>query len=300
MWKVSATAPNGKPSQFYILGVTHNGLQVEFDSYYTQTVLPAFQAAKVIVDESAPLGPNAPGCPVALPVDSVTNDLFTRARENVIAYRLKEVYHMPDLETGRKKGMSDELIRDIQAVDMKMASDYAENLSEFALYFLSGATLGETFERTGLKPVQIELQLTRPQIPVESIESMEELAAGYCGTGVIGRRELFHMKYERIAAMRDDARMKKFMESQNKDFTESLKQRKTVGTYVIGSPMVAEAFVCGRNRNWVQRIKSNLGSDGRFYILGLSHLLSSPYPNLSCDNLLESLKAEGMSVTLVP
>ncbi len=302
MWQVNASALDGKPANIYILGVSHSGLPAEYDDYYVKTVLPAFDTANVLVSERAAIDQNAPACPIALPAGDASTDLLRRAREHARLKRLKLLnsFDMNKLRDSlRKAGMSEQVISDLQEANRRTAAQYADSLSESTLAFALMEIEPEADAGAHRGPIDGALAMRRPGIAFESIDTSADLVDAYCGAGT--DRQLFLQGQLALFELREDAAALKVREQRaNANFLASLERQVMVGLGVLPSRAFEESFICERNRKWVQRIKNKLGPEVRFYSLGLAHLLPSPFPNLSCTSLLESLRAEGMSVTLVP
>lgn len=63
LWEVIGKNERGAAGKFYILPVTHNGLDVEYDDYFYKVVVPIALKADVFLHENATLVPrDVPAC----------------------------------------------------------------------------------------------------------------------------------------------------------------------------------------------------------------------------------------------
>src|SRR5438128_832681 len=84
LWKVTGPKNDGTTATFFILPVTHNGLEVEYDEYFTKTVLPiAMKADTYLSERSSMLPSEAPACANPLENTSENRDILSKARADV-------------------------------------------------------------------------------------------------------------------------------------------------------------------------------------------------------------------------
>lgn len=84
MWEVTGTAANGNPLKFYILGISHLGLDPEYNEYFFKKVIPAFNSADIFSREAADWDPSlAPECPIPLEPTQANREMIRQAREKI-------------------------------------------------------------------------------------------------------------------------------------------------------------------------------------------------------------------------
>ncbi|MET0322503.1 MAG: hypothetical protein ABW069_17410, partial [Duganella sp.] len=111
LWE--AVRGGDRPAHLYVLGATHWGLPVEYDDYFTHTVLPAFDQATTLHFEGA--GNREPEpypvCEASV-LDSEGRQIVEQLREVAYALELNVTaeLHRRGLAAGVDDGM-DELVR---------------------------------------------------------------------------------------------------------------------------------------------------------------------------------------------
>jgi len=221
LWKVTQTTDDGKPRQFHILAITHNGLDAEYDQYYEQTVVPVFKNATALFWEAAALNASTiPECPKPLAATRENARLIASARQLVVnesmAHYLRTVLPSDVNEEER------EAIRMSQEI---FAMHQAERLSEYGLliglqvqFQRSYASEADQSERMAIPYTLLQL---RPGINRVSVDTVDEMIAAYCNLDTDRAREFsFQMKKWNAT---NGVQMGADKESGNRDFIASLK-----------------------------------------------------------------------------
>ncbi|MFZ6873204.1 hypothetical protein ACO0LF_14200 [Undibacterium sp. Di27W] len=330
MWEVTGIAKDGKYLSFHILGVTHNGLEVEYDDYFFKKVLPVFSRASALSAELAPLLPNMAGeCPVPLAPTMANKEMIQAAREQIRSVLQAMFDRSPKAvipgATQAEQEAIDQMVKSNKAAHAKQL---AESYSEYGLvvamntYFQAQkngsalykpesknkleALIQQAKKETGftdeisIRPDLVDYFRTHyPQIKVESIDAPQDVVDAYCNSRP--HRELeFQHHLQRWAFNDSEAEVLQMLKDRlqfNRDLKKSIENGKMADTLSPFSMESQTGVICTRNPRWLKKmLASSLDSQNKFYALGLAHLLPREDGRNQCDTLLTMLKKEGMSV----
>ncbi|WP_445234013.1 hypothetical protein [Duganella rhizosphaerae] len=295
LWEVINKKPDGTIQVFHVLGVTHNGLNSEYDSYFYEKVIPVFKIASSYSFESAALAPElVPACPSPLAETPRNTLLLGRARALV-----SDAYYAKLSSTGLPDAVNDDDKAAIRASQRIFASQLSQNLSEYGLLIAlkaRRAMLKREQPAPHRSAVADYLFLNRGNIAVESIDTPTEMLDAYCGQNS-ARVFSFSDELELLEEIdKDDASESEAISSE-RYFLKSLERGALVPELEHGSKEYWDNYVCKRNGNWVKRITEDNNLDGKFFALGLAHLLPSAW--VGCATTFESLEKNGMRIRLL-
>jgi uncharacterized protein YbaP (TraB family) len=308
LWEVKESGP-GATGRFYILAVTHNALDTEYDDYLAQIVIPVAMKADVFFREASGMVPNAyPPCPTPLADTEENRQILRTVRHEVERAGVdffRGAQWVPDL-SAQEAAEVEEALR-------TMAHDKAAELSEYGLIAQMTSYFDNTLARhpelwpNWLKPRPqvadyLAEQRIRKKIKAnESIDANLDIFHAYCG--VSSARRAHYLL--RLVTENDPAKFKSVTKQDrarfDADFTESLQRGFLVGTLAdAASDEYKTHLVCDRNDKWMATMRRAPGSGIHFYALGVAHVLQpGPDSPSRCDGLLARLRQEGFSVTLL-
>jgi hypothetical protein len=311
LWEVTGINAQGVSGQFYILPITHNGLAVEHDDYFYQKVLPIAMDADVLLSERATMfADSAPACQTPLADTRRNRRVLAEARAAVekASYDFAGPAPVPD-------GASEQDRRDIDEAMHIMARMEAEKLSEYGLLLQMQTYLTSTQlqypERIprggggyGSRPEIsrfLEHQRAIAKKANASIDENNDLYEMYCSMGE-KRAKYLQQRINWYAPTHfvppSEAQIARF----SAGFAESMKSGRESALFAKFPSLSSEfdqQVVCDRNDKWVKRMMASLGTDVRFYAVGLMHVIESAPNHYRCDRLLVRLRKEGLTVRLV-
>jgi hypothetical protein len=309
LWEIKGKNSHDIEGKFYILAVTHNGLDAEYDDYLVRTVVPIAAKADVFFHEAGGVVPSAyPPCPVPLANTEENRQILRAVRDEV-----EDAHYNFSGAVNGIPGLSEHDAAEVQEALHTMAHDEAAALSEYgliaAMESLLGSTLAqhpELWPKWSKRRPQIANYLANQRIARQikankSIDADLDIFYAYCN--VDGARRGRHLL--RLVAENDPAKFKPITEQErariDAAFDESLRRGSLIGTLTDASANeYSTHLVCDRNDKWMETMRKGLGTGTHFYALGVAHVLQ-PGPNNShrCDGLLAKLRHEGFSVTLL-
>jgi hypothetical protein len=295
MWRVTGVGANGQPLDFYLFGVTHQGLSVEYDRYFSERVVPAFLSASYFADESAVVVPQAlPACKgVSLAVGEEEaiatarahlSDLVTRFHDEV-NQRSARVLNIPPPASFREygdlvaNGMSEfGLINAIAQYRGRLASLYNGPSSRVAGF-------------DGRAPAAV-LREMRPELKAGSLDSAQDFVDVFCALGdarvallkaTVQQDEAHDVPYDSDALVAEATA----------DFLRTFADQRSRGVFRTDERFYGQ-FLCARNRNWLRKMLER-GDGISFYAVGGSHLFPDE-DGAQCAGLLKDLAQRGLSV----
>lgn len=308
LWAVTGKDHHGV---LYLLPVTHNGLEAEYDDYFYKTIVPLAMGADVFFREGALLVPSeAPACPTPL-ADTVENRTILR---QAYADTERAVY---DLRPPLKKldWMTDQDWKEVQEAEHWFAHDPTSKLTEYGLIVSMGTSLYNTqlqhpeiLRSAGYTP--------RPEVANylaherwvkgikknESIDTPKDMVDAYCSVDSRRRGKYLQRELEKDDPAKFAPISKEALVRGNSDFSESIQKGVLVGEF-DDSPddEYNTHLVCDRNEKWFARMRQGLSSGVTvFYALGAAHILQPSLRNAKrCDGLLARFRKAGFIVTLV-
>ncbi|MFZ6757882.1 hypothetical protein ACO0K9_11795 [Undibacterium sp. Ji50W] len=313
LWEISGTNQTGVSGKFYILPVTHNGLDVEYDHYLQRTIMPLALKADVFSHEAALLiSFKMPACPVPLSDTPDNRQRLQALRDRVT--RADAAMTMPTDEqadaTAARLELNEQQKRELHQANLYFVKSRVENLSEYGLHAAMIEKFSEILrknpelkrqlgiDRTARSQIASFIALERKEKTNASIENATEMLEAYCNMG--DARLQFLEKY--VTAY-DPFNFKPMSDERiahsNKEFSDSVSTGFLTPLWEGDSKESDREIICGRNKNWIRTIKQNLGEGVQFYALGLSHVFQSKANPERCDGLLEVFRKEGYSVKLL-
>lgn len=294
MWEVTGNIPGIGPATFHILGITHDGFDVEYDSYLVRVIVPTLKKARVLWHEHAAFFPTqVPKCKTPL-IETAELELVRTLRSKVE----KRLYM--SLPHGDKSQFDDATLTDIKFSNETFARRLAGELSEFGLV----AQLRSLRLNNPQKPIQVSrrgsvtgfLVSQRPDIPQISIDTPEEIFDAYCD--MPEREKYLKDQMDHWDSDNDDTFSQSEMESLDVQFADAIR------TNLIGELFKSEfsnaqgvTWICKRNMNWAKKMTEK-NNNAAFYSLGLAHLVQTQRGS-GCPDLKELLRRRGMTVKLV-
>lgn len=92
LWEVTGKNVQGVTAKFYVLAVTHNGLDVEFDAYFRDKVIPALDQSNIFSFEGASLAASQVSeCPNRLEQTERNVEILRSGRDRVRAAYLRQL-----------------------------------------------------------------------------------------------------------------------------------------------------------------------------------------------------------------
>lgn len=313
LWEVSAGNEGGVKGRFFILPVTHNGLAVEYDTYFYKTVVPIAMRADVFLYEGSHIFPSeAPACETALS-DTVENrEILRQAFADV--ERASFDFRGPAPDPG---GLSEQDRIDLLQMSHQVAHDSVKNLTEYGLITAMDMYLTSTQLQHPKKfPKE---NIGYPSMPIvapylkqhrkkfnadsrsESIDEKFDILQAYCHMGDLRARYL-----QRQIEWRDPAKFKVPTTQEiarfNAGFVDSIRKgymSEILSSFPTLDAEFNEKIICERNEKWLMRMRMNIGNGTRFYAVGMSHVIQPPPSLARCDGLLVRLRNEGFALKLV-
>ena len=293
MWV--AVKPGGGPT-IYLLGITHLGVDAEYDTYLDRRILPAARrASRFYLEGVAPARQvgSEPAC------DEPLTDPEAVALESKARAQLEEL-EFDNFRSLRDHGTAFTKAPDVQL--RAMARSDAHDLSELGLMGAFGI-YGKSQQLPGpvaRGSVVDTLLKTFKSYQVHDIDEEGAFAKAYCGMGPSRIRYFYSQTLGRdLAEVPDSARqLVDMMDTVNRDFIDTIKQHKASGSLV--SPMEWDvSMTCARNAQWIRKLDSQAPGSTLFVAVGVVHIfpiVNSPVP---CHGILKNLGDQGYSVRLV-
>jgi len=304
MWEVTGDIPGVGPTKFHILGITHDGFDVEYDAYLARVIVPTFNNARVLWHENAAFfAAQVPQCKAPL-TGTAELELVRTLRSKV------EKRFYKSFPQGDKSQFDESTLQDIKFSNEIFAKRLAADLSEFGLVVqlrslrLNNSETSPQDMARPRKPNQVAprgsiigfLVSQRPTIPQSSIDTPEEIFQAYCD--MPERAEYLKAQME-------------FWDSGGNETisTDEMRSLDTKIARAIRTNSVDELFkrefsdaqgmtwACQRNKNWAKKMTEE-NNNGAFYSLGLAHLVQTDR-GPDCPDLKELLRRRGMTVKLV-
>lgn len=311
LWEVTGKNEQGVTGKFYILPVTHNGLAAEHDDYFYKTIVPiAMQADVFLSEKSLMFAHEAPSCPTPLADSRKNRKILAQARAAVekATYDFAGPAPEPD-------GISEQDRLEIREAMHVMARMEAERLSEYGLLLQMKTYLVSTqFNYPERMPKLDADYMSRPEISHylffvrekagranASIDEKYDLFEMYCNMGE-RRAKYLQQQLAWWAPSNLIAPSKTEIARFSAGFVDSMKSGRASALFSTLPTLTTEydqQVVCERNDKWIKRMRSSLGTDVRFYALGLMHVVQPASNNHFCDGLLVRLRKEGFAVRLV-
>ncbi|MFZ6759238.1 hypothetical protein ACO0K9_18695 [Undibacterium sp. Ji50W] len=332
MWEVTGTAKNGNPLKFYILGVSHNGLDPEYDNYFYKKVIPIFNTADVFSREASFWSPTlVPECPTPLTATPENREMIHAAREKV---RVAQKEIMDKVPIAKIPGATDDEQKELDQIQDKFRADtakvLADSYSEFGLIwamrqlfqqlsdsdprskdiqkkmedmaiFYSKNITGHVGNVAVRKSIDQYFMHYKPGMKAESIDATQDIVDAYCSAGS-GRSRLFQKEFNAWEYQMDDIHLQERLKARIQadiDFEKSMKKGKISGS-LLNDIDEHSAYVCTRNPKWLKKMITDNDKRVAFYALGLAHLLPRSDGKHPCDDLLTMLRKTGLSVELIP
>lgn len=308
LWEVTGENKLGVRGKFYILPVTHNGLDVEYDDYFYKTVVPTALQADVLLQESAVIHPSEmPACPRPLADTAENREIL---RQAFIDTERAEYDRGPHFS--RTEVMTEQDWVAVQQAERWFAHDTVSKLTEYGLIASMGESLHNFLSQNPDMARKVSYQ-PRPEVAdylqhqrwIKGIKSNEpidlslDLAAAYCNIEPATRGRFLKREIGRSDPLKFKPMSSEIRQKGNVGFIASLKNAAL-------SDMFADAqtdeydthIICDRNEKWLRKMRNALGIDVRFYAVGMAHVLQpSARDRRRCDGLLKRFREEGFSVS---
>lgn len=310
LWEVKGKNKLGIEGKFYILPVTHNGLDVEYDGYFSKTILPVALKSDVFLQESAILVPSEmPSCPQPLPDTAENREIL---RQAYIDVERAEYDRRPRLT--RMAGLTDQDWKEVQEAEHWFAHDPVSKLTEYGLIVAMGEILHDFLEHhqelsqtVTYKPRSDIADYIQHQRWIRGIKSNEpiergtDLAEAYCGISPARRAQYLQREISRADPLKFTPMSAEKRATFSAAFVESIKKMTLSNRLAdVDNDEFSEHFVCDRNEKWLAKMRDAIGTDVRFYAVGMGHVMQRPKSDHTrCDGLLKRLRDEGFTVTLL-
>jgi hypothetical protein len=293
LWKISRpAAPAMSPA--YILGISHQGYDDEYDAYFFDKVLPVFDTAAGLSFEYADLKKfQNVECPAPL-AESAANQNMMRIARKLVRDRFENylntrIQNWNDVGDAKTQAM-------VRAAHADAASRYATSLSEYGVMMAIGDHPLNAAPRLGRPGVASFLRARRPAMVFDSIDEDKDMFDAYCGAGQ--DRPLL-LQIQLVAASDLEDVRNRGRQRAAEEFRRSLEQGVFARSDVELSQQGARSLLCERNQKWLGKIKNAMEQKPTFFALGLAHLMPAAAKNVPCDDLLSALRREGMLVDLI-
>lgn len=310
LWEVTGKSEEGIAGKFYILPVTHNGLDVEYDEYFYKVVVPIALKADAFFHEDATLVPKeVPACADPLADTRENREILRQAYIDVerAAYDLRT-------PIPREKWMSEQDWREVQEIEHMLAHGPISKLTEYGLVVAMGTLLfNKQLHHPELFP-KVDYSV-RPDIADfiadqrwkngkkknESIDKSTDFYDIYCAIGPQKRGQYLRQKI----AESDPAVFKPMSREKREYYSQALVESVQKG--YLTDPFddhpnddYSRHAVCDRNDKWLIKMRQGMSDGIRFYALGGAHVLQPGPSNPNrCDGLLTRLRHAGYIVTLL-
>lgn len=304
MWEVTGDIPGVGPTKFHILGISHDGFDIEYDPYLARVIVPTFNNARVLWHEDAAFfAAQVPQCKAPL-TGTAELELVRTLRGKV------EKRFYKSFPQGDKSQFDASTLEDIKFSNEIFAKRLAADLSEFGLVVqlrslrLNSREASPPDMPRPRKPNQVAprgsitgfLVSQRPTIAQSSIDTPEEIFEAYCN--MPERAEYLKAQMEFWDSGGSETISTDEMQRQNSQIARALRTN-SVGELFKREFSVAQGmtWVCQRNKNWAKKMTEE-NNNGAFYSLGLAHLVQTER-GPDCPDLKELLRRRGMTVKLV-
>lgn len=295
MWKVKRLDAAGVTQTIHILGVSHNGLELEYDAYFYDKVLPVFDQSSMLFSESALMNPfTVPQCEVPLERTEENLRLIAELRANLVSQ-----YSSSSIRDLNTKNFTKEEIAEIREAFVMTAKMRVERLSEYGMLLaLMQADRTERPSMLGGKMTVLGFLRERSNtMPRSSVDTQEEMVSAFC-----------KLKKERAKYIREQAKNYSSAEWSEAEADAFKRAERALADSIVKGKVSAffneglefeQAYVCERNRNWLKLISSSRAGDKSFFVLGVAHLLPADWRPKNCPDLLTLLRKEAFEVELV-
>ena len=304
MWEVTGDIPGVGPTKFHILGITHDGFDIEYDPYLARVIVPTFNNARVLWHENAAFfAAQVPQCKAPL-TGTAELELVRTLRSKVE----KRFYN--SFPQGDKSQFDASTLEDIKFSNELFAKRLAADLSEFGLVVqlrslrLNNREASPQDVPRPRKPNQVAqrgsitgfLVSQRPTIAQSSIDTPEEIFEAYCD--MPERAEYLKAQMEFWDSGASETISTDEMQSLNTQLTLALRTNSAPEVFKREfSVAQGMTWLCQRNKNWAKKMTEE-NNNGAFYSLGLAHLVQTER-GPDCPDLKELLRRRGMTVKLV-
>lgn len=311
LWEVTRRDTLDPQGKFFILPVTHNGLDAEYDNYFFKTILPVALQADIFLQESAVMVPREmPSCQLPLADTAENREILRKAYADVE----RAVYdRRPRLS--RPDSMTDQIWAEFLKVEHLLAHNEAAELSEYGLITAMGEALNE-FIKKQHQDFSRKIDYTpRPDIADfiqhqrwlkgiksnEPIESASDLAAAYCNINPAQRGRYLQREIDRADPLKFKPMLAETRARGNIVFVESIQTLAISKRFdFYEGDEYDEHIVCDRNEKWLDKMRDGVGGGIRFYAVGMAHVFQQSSGSQSrCDGLLKRLRDEGFTVKLL-
>lgn len=310
LWEISGENEQGVTGKFYLLPVTHNGLDVEYDDYFEDTVVPMALSADIFSFENAPLSSTEiPSCRTPLADTAENRSILHHARNDVerVAYETRT-------PIPRAEWMSEQDWKEVQEIERIIARDSVLKLSELGLIVRMDTLLidkqihfPETFAKVDYVPrPDVANYLAHHRLKIgktrnESIDLVEDITNFYCAIPPLKRGRFLQKKIAEADPLFFRPLSKHALVLAGNAFATSMRLNYLVeGFSSEADDDFRRHAVCDRNEKWLREMNRGLGEGVKFYALGVAHVLQ---PGLAdsgrCDGLLARLRQQGYAIRLV-
>jgi hypothetical protein len=288
LWKATRTVPDHGTTVLYVLGASPVGLPVEFDGYYTRTVLPALRASSTLSVEGVGDGeesPSAPACDLRQ-LDEEGIAMLNDARQRILTLTLQA-------DMARRDALDVKALAKLPDPNTQAQSwaRLIEMSDEFTLLQFARVQAAALAPGPAAGNVAEALVRARPDIAVHDIDYRTGMMHAYCASGP--RRTLLLLDVADNVPARTAPNLAR-------DFDALLRSRAPAA----GSPFARLApldagLVCARNRDWVARMHAVADGRTHFYVVPVRNLFAARHDDADCGGLLADLEQAGFTVTSV-
>lgn len=293
MWLASKP---GQERNINLLGITHVGVESEYDGYLDRKILPAARQARQFylegVSEAREIR-REPAC-VQGWTDPAAAATEAQARATLSALEFESLRSMRDSGTAFLKAP------DVQL--RAMARSDAEDLSELGLMgafriYGRAQDISGSGARGSVAAALLKLFDTDQ---VHDIDEPGAFAKAYCDMGPSRIKYFYEQTLGRGVAdtPKSTSELSNTVARLNQDFIETIRRRKAIG--ILSSPPEWDLpVICERNAQWVRKLDSQPTGSNLFVAIGVAHLFAIDNAGTPCKGLLQDLVDQGYSVHLV-
>jgi TraB/PrgY/gumN family len=309
LWEADIVGRDGAATKIYLLGITHQGINAEYDDYFFNVVLPAAKKSDALSYEGA--NPTVPMLSFPACLTDLKNPASKAKIDDVRRIVRRLDLKMKLQEQSAIKKMGGRAMNDAQVKSWsKLETD---QLSEFGLIFAMNIVAAyfqpppkaNVMHPDRLKATQLsvpfELARLNPSIPTFDVDLPMAAWQSYCDIGE--PRIKFFESRTNAAKAKLKGTLPSLAEIQSMDsltleFTNTVLTGRRTGSLAY-FPEQDESVICRRNREWIKKISEPSNRKTTFYALGIFHFFPIEHQYAHCDGLLADLRKQGMTVKLV-
>lgn len=307
-----AVTEKGHQGALYLLPVTHYDVETEYDDYFYKTIVPIAMKTDVFFLEAAPVeSSEVPACPTPLADTPKNREILRQAYSDTE----RALYDVTAPIQKKPAGLTDQDWADVQEVQHIPTRRATSKLTEYGLILSMAKSLNmaqaqhpEWKSKAGyLFNPDVARYLVRERMAKgiktnRSIDTTNDVVAAYCNIDSARRGQYLQKELAEYDPTKFVPLSKEKLARLNTSFVHSI-QTGVLSGDVEASPQdeYFRHLVCDRNETWLMRMRQDLASGSTtFYALGGAHIFQPGVQHANrCDGLLERLRKDGYTVTLV-